>query len=62
MSKEILTFCDTDIEKNKFYHLKSVIFVEDIDIERGLVPFLGEKTINTLLLNCVMIKKLNYYI
>ena len=35
--KEILTFGDIEIEKNKFYHYKSPIFLKDVDIEKALV-------------------------
>ena len=31
MGKEILTFADTDIEKNKSNHHKSSIFLEDFE-------------------------------
>ena len=37
MGKEILTFGDTEIEKNKFQCLKNSIFLEDVDIEKVLV-------------------------
>ena len=47
MGKEVLTFRDMEIEKkNKFYHHKSPIFLEDLDIEKALVSnkiYLGEK-------------------
>ena len=48
MGKEILTFGNTEIEKNKFYRYKtpSPIFLGDIDIKKVLVSnkiFLGEK-------------------
>ena len=33
MSKKNLTFGDTEIEKNKFYCIKSY-FLEDVDIEK----------------------------
>ena len=46
MGKEILTFGDTEIEKNKFYRLKTSILLGDVDVEKVLVsnniPF-GEK-------------------
>ena len=34
MGKETLTFGDIEIEKNKFYHNKTPIFLKDIDIEK----------------------------
>ena len=37
MGKEILTFGNIEIEKNKFYHHKTPIFLGDIDIEKVLV-------------------------
>ena len=37
MGKEILTFGDIKIEKNKFYCQKSPIFIKDVDIEKVLV-------------------------
>ena len=36
MGKEILTFCDIEIEKNKFYRHKTPIFIKDVDIEKVL--------------------------
>ena len=33
MGKEILTFGDIEIEKDKFYCYKSNIFLEDVDIK-----------------------------
>ena len=37
MGKEILTFRDIEIEKNKFYRNKISIFLKDVDIEKVLV-------------------------
>ena len=37
MDKEILTFGNIEIEKNKFYHNKTPIFLKDVDIEKVLV-------------------------
>ena len=37
MGKEILTFGDIEMEKNRFYRRKSIIFLEDVDIEKLLV-------------------------
>ena len=37
MSKEILTFGDIEIEKNKFYHYRSVVPLGDVDTEKVLV-------------------------
>ena len=66
MGKEILTFDEIEIEKNKFYHHKSPIFVKDVDTENVLICnkiFSGKKTIiNTLLVTSIMIIKLSHYI
>ena len=37
MGKEILTFGDIEIEKNKFYHHKTPVPLRDVDIEKVLV-------------------------
>ena len=37
MGKEILTFRNIEIEKNKFYRNKTPIFLKDEDIEKILV-------------------------
>ena len=34
MLKEILTFGDIEIERDKFYNHKSPTFLEDVDIEK----------------------------
>ena len=65
MGKEIPTFGDTEIEKNKFYHHKSPIFLGDVDIEKVLVSnkiSLGEISLSTLVVTCIMLIKLNHYI
>ena len=41
MSKEILTFGDIEVEKNKFHSHRSAILLKDIDIEKVLVPEKG---------------------
>ena len=65
MGKEILTFGDIDIEKKKFYCDKTPIFFKDVDTEKVLasnkISFV-EKTINILLITCLMMIKLNHYI
>ena len=46
MSKEVLTFGDIEIEKNKFYRNKTPIFLTGVNIEKVLVSnkiFFGEK-------------------
>ena len=50
MGKEILTFGNIEIEKNKFYRHKTPIFLKDVDIDKVLVSnkiSFSEKTINT---------------
>ena len=64
MEKEIIRFGNIDIEKQKFDHYKSYFF-EDIDIDNVLVSnkiSSGKKTVNTLLITCMMIMKLSHYI
>ena len=64
MGKEILTFGNIEIKKNKFYRHKTPIFLEDADIEKVLVSnkisFVEKKTISTLLVTCIMVIKLNH--
>ena len=66
MGKEILTFGDIELAKKKeFYYNTSPVPLKDIHIEKILVSkkiSSGEKTINTLLVTCLMITKLNHYI
>ena len=65
MDEEVITFGDTEIEKQKFYRYKSPIFLEDVNTDNILVPnkisSFG-KNINTLLSSCMMVIKLNHYI
>ena len=47
MGKEILTFGDIEIEKNKFYRIKIPVHLRDVDIEKALVSnkiSFGEKS------------------
>ena len=63
MGKEILTFGNIEIEKNKFYRHKTPISLGDVDIEKVLVSSnisFGEKTLSTLLVNCIIATKLNH--
>ena len=65
MGTEILTFGDIEIEKKIFYRYKSPVTLRDTDIEKVLVSnkiSFGEKTTSTLLVICIMIIKLSYYI
>ena len=62
MGKEILTFEDIQIEKIKFYRNKTPILGGDVYIEKVLVSnkiSFGEKTVNTLLVTCTMVIRLN---
>ena len=64
MGKEILMFSDTEIEKNKFYHHKSPIFLNDVNTEKVLVSkkfLLVKKTVSTFLVTCRTIIKLSHY-
>ena len=52
MGKKNLTFEDIEIEKSKFYHHKTSIFLRDVDIEKVLVSnqiSFGKKNINTVI-------------
>ena len=75
MGKENLTFGDTEIEKKKktFYHHASPVFLEDIGNEKVLASNKissgqkkekkkTKKTMNALLVTCVMFIKLSHYI
>ena len=60
MGKQILMFGDIEIPKNKFCD-KTPLFLQDVDIEKILVSnkiSVGEKTINTLLVPCIIMIKL----
>ena len=52
---KILMFGDIEIEKDNFYRNKSTVFLEDVDIEKVLVPnkisFGEKKTISALLVS-----------
>ena len=53
MGKEILTFSDIEIEKNKLYHYKSPIFLKDVDVKKVFVSSkisLVKKAVSTFLL------------
>ena len=64
MEKEISTFGNTEIEKNKCYRYKTHIFGGVVDIEKVIasnkISFGEKKTISTLLVTCMMVKKLNH--
>ena len=68
MSNEILTFSDVDIENDKFCRYKNPIFLEDVGIQNVLVSNdissskKNQKTINNLLVTCMLITKLSCYI
>ena len=47
MGKEVLTFGDIEIEKNKFYHYKTSVHLRDVDFDKVLVSnkiFFSEKS------------------
>ena len=58
MGKEVLTFGNVEIEKNKFYRHKTPIFLGDVD--RSNEISFGEKNLSTLLVTCIMVIKLNH--
>ena len=60
MDEEIITFGDIEIEKQKFY-LKNFYFFEVVNTDNILVSY-KRKNINTLLVTCMIIIKLNHYI
>ena len=63
MGKEILTFGNIQIGKNKFYHYKTPIFWRDVDIEKVLLSdqiSFGEKNISTLSITRKSLIKLNH--
>ena len=64
MGKDILTFGDIELGKNKLYH-KTLVPLRDVDIEKVLacnnISFDDKKTMNTLLVTCIMIIKLSHY-
>ena len=65
MDEEVITFGDTEIEKQKFYRYKSPIFLEDVNTDNILVPnkiSSFAKNINTSLGSFMMVIKLNHYI
>ena len=57
MCKEILTFGETEIEKTEFYRNKIPIFF----FKRSRFLYV-KKTINVLLVTCIVIIKLSHYI
>ena len=65
MGKEIATFSNVEIEKKKFYHYKTLIFLGDGDIEKVLVSnkiSFGEKNYKYFIgyfYNGIKVKPLN---
>ena len=54
-------FVNIKTEKNRFYCHKTPIVLKDVDIEKVLVSnkiSFGEKNVSTLLVTCIMIRKL----
>ena len=65
MDKTFLTFGDIEIEKNEFCRIKILVFIRYKYWEEILYPtrfLLVKKTVNTLLVTCIMIIKLSHYI
>ena len=65
MGEEILMFGDNQIEKNTFFGHKSPVPLRDVDIEKVLVSkkiSLGEKTLSTLVVTCILVIKLSHYV
>ena len=52
MSRVITAFCNIEIEKQKFYHFKNPILLEDVDIDNilrsSMISSNEKKTVNTL--------------
>ena len=62
--EEIITVGDLETEKHKPHRYKSPIFLQDVDINNVLVSnkiSSDEKTINTLLVTCMIMIKLSHY-
>ena len=62
--EEIITVGDLETEKHKPHRYKSPIFLKDVDINNVLVSnkiSSDEKTINTLLVTCMIMIKLSHY-
>ena len=64
MGNQFLMFEGIEIEKRKFCHHKTPIFLEDVGVEKVLasnkISFGKKKTINVLLVTCIMVTKLNH--
>ena len=62
--EEIITVGDLETEKHKPHRYKSPIFLKDVDINNVLVSnkiSSDEKTINILLVTCMIMIKLSHY-
>ena len=60
MNKDIITFANIETEKHNFHYLKSLIMMDDVDIDiiqisKDFLP--GKIIINTLLVTKMMIIK-----
>ena len=54
-----------EIQTKKFYHHKIPVFLKDVNNEQELVSkkiSSGQKPISTLLVTCMIVRKLNHYI
>ena len=65
MDQKIKTFVEFEIEKHKLHRNKNLFLLEDVDTYNKLASnkiSSGKKTVNTLLLTCMMIIKLSHYL
>ena len=59
MGKEILTFEDIEIEKNKFFNLRDLKkYIEKVLVSNNIS--FGEKNCKYFLVTCIMMIKLNH--
>ena len=59
MSREVIACGNTEIKKRKFYYLKNLILLEDVDIDKIQVSSMlstGEKAIKILLVTKTIVK------
>ena len=64
MGKEAITFGNNENEERKFHHRKSLILLEDVDINKMQVSsmvFSGKTNTNILMITKMMIIKLIHY-
>ena len=64
MDKETIRFVDIETKIHELHRCKKSYILEDVDIDKVLVSnkiSSYEKTVNTLLVTCLMIIKLTHY-